>query len=366
MRNKAFTETTLIRKALSDLEESLPTSWGVDVLEEPLFEQPRARMRPDATITVRDPEGRSQSLIVEAKSKLDAIDADRAVEQLRRWSATEPDVGLLIVAPFLSATARGRLVSLGVNYFDATGNARLTLDSPALFLKSSGAEKNPWPEQRTLMSLRGRVAGRAVRGLIDFQPPFGIRELATLSKTSAPSLSRVAELLEREAIVVREKSRGQITSVDWKALLERWSVDYSLTRSNNASMFLDPRGINGMLRKLKTSSGTYAVTGSLASSRVAPIAEPRLATIYVRDTELFASQLDLRPSDTGGNVMLLEPFDEVVFDRGPMVDEVRYAAPSQVAVDLMTGPGRGPSEAEALLKWMAENEDTWRLPPRTS
>lgn len=125
MRNKAFTETTLIRKALSDLKESLPTSWDIDVLEEPSFEQPRARMRPDATITIRDPEGRSRSLIVEAKSKLDAIDADRAVDQLRRWSA-EPDVGLLIVAPFLSATARGRLASLGVNYFDATGNAPTT------------------------------------------------------------------------------------------------------------------------------------------------------------------------------------------------------------------------------------------------
>ncbi len=64
--------------------------------------------------------------------------------------------------------------------------------------------------------------------------------------------------------------------------------------------------------------------------------------------------------------MLLEPFHEVVFDRGSVVDDVRYAAPSQVAVDLMTGPGRGPSEAEALLKWMAENEDSWRLPPLTS
>lgn len=32
----------------------------------------------------------------------------------------------------------------------------------------------------------------------------------------------------------------------------------------------------------------------------------------------------------------------------------------QVAVDLLTGPGRNPSEAVALLDWMAANERAWR------
>lgn len=32
---------------------------------------------------------------------------------------------------------------------------------------------------------------------------------------------------------------------------------------------------------------------------------------------------------------------------------------SQVAVDLITSPGRDPNEAEALVQWMRENEDAW-------
>ena len=27
----------------------------------------------------------------------------------------------------------------------------------------------------------------------------------------------------------------------------------------------------------------------------------------------------------------------------------------------MKGPGRGPAEAEALLEWMRDNEDRWKL-----
>ena len=45
-----------------------------------------------------------------------------------------------------------------------------------------------------------------------------------------------------------------------------------------------------------------------------------------------------------------------------MADRVALvnAAPSQVAVDLLTGPGRNPAEGQALLDWMENHECTWR------
>ena len=39
---------------------------------------------------------------------------------------------------------------------------------------------------------------------------------------------------------------------------------------------------------------------------------------------------------------------------------VRASVGTQVVVDLMTGPGRSPSEAEELLEWMKRNEQSWR------
>ncbi len=59
--------------------------------------------------------------------------------------------------------------------------------------------------------------------------------------------------------------------------------------------------------------------------------------------------------------MLAQPKFDVVFER-PLrtVGGVAVASPSQVVVDLMTGPGRNPNEAEELLEWMKRNEQSWR------
>lgn len=32
----------------------------------------------------------------------------------------------------------------------------------------------------------------------------------------------------------------------------------------------------------------------------------------------------------------------------------------QVVADLLSGPGRGPAKADALLAWMADNAEVWR------
>jgi hypothetical protein len=51
-------------------------------------------------------------------------------------------------------------------------------------------------------------------------------------------------------------------------------------------------------------------------------------------------------------VLLASPAYDVVYDRTRVIDGVNIAAPSQVAVDLMTGSGRNSAQAEALLEWM--------------
>lgn len=73
-----------------------------------------------------------------------------------------------------------------------------------------------------------------------------------------------------------------------------------------------------------------------------------------------ADKLGLRPSDMGANACLVEPYDPVVFERTMLRDELVTGSPSQVAADLLTGPGREPSEGEELLDWMKSNDDAWR------
>jgi hypothetical protein len=49
-----------------------------------------------------------------------------------------------------------------------------------------------------------------------------------------------------------------------------------------------------------------------------------------------------------------------VFERTSQRDGLSYAAPAQVAADLLTSPGRGPQEGEELIAWMRAHEDDWR------
>ena len=102
------------------------------------------------------------------------------------------------------------------------------------------------------------------------------------------------------------------------------------------------------------------VTGSLAASRLAAVAPPRLASLYVEHTGEVAQALGLEPADSGANVLLVEPADAVAFERTRTVGGLELAAPSQVVADLLTGPGRGPAEAEALLEWLRGNPEEWR------
>lgn len=89
-------------------------------------------------------------------------------------------------------------------------------------------------------------------------------------------------------------------------------------------------------------------------------ASSRTVSCYLDNPERAARDLQLSSGDSGANVILLEPFDPVIWERTRKERYLNFVAVSQCAVDLLTGTGREPSEGEALIEWMAKNEDAWR------
>jgi hypothetical protein len=185
-----------------------------------------------------------------------------------------------------------------------------------------------------------------------------VRQLSELSGASLGSTYRTVDFLDREALIRRDE-RGTIIDVDWPALLMRWSQDYDFQRSNRITPAFEPRSLRALGDRLSEVSARYAITGSLAGVRAAPVAEPRLAMLFAERPEELVEELGLRATGPS-NVLIASPLNPVVFERTVQEDGVTYAAWSQVAVDLLTSPGRGPSEAEALISWMKANEDVWR------
>jgi hypothetical protein len=341
VRNMAKQDNNLLRDALRELQRRLPPGWS-------------AARHAGSSVEVHAADRRTGALAIEVRTRLAPKDVRPLAELFTKERGTP-----LVFAPFLTESTRARLRERDVSYLDATGNARVVLAKPGLFIETSGASEDPNREERVARSLRGAKAGRVVRALIELKSPPGVRDLAGITKIDAGYVSRVLSFLDTEALITRG-ARGRIERVDWPALLRRWAREAPIEGRAQLRTFFEPRGLAALTKRLATLDEPYAITGSIAAATLAPLAPARLATIWVRDAEAVAAHLALRPADAGANVLLAEAGDDSVFDGAFERDGVRFAAPAQVAVDLLTSPGRSPQEGEELIDWMKSNEERWR------
>ena len=192
------------------------------------------------------------------------------------------------------------------------------------------------------------------------KPPIGVRDLAKAADTDPGYVSRLLGALDADAVVDRS-ARGQVERVDWRRLLQRWADESPVESRAMATTWFDPRGVEHATTILRAATDVgFALTGSAVAALLAPVAPTRLLSLYVADPARVVATLGLRRADTGANVVLLQAEDDGVFD-GAVDRQGLSCAPLPVVVaDLLSGPGRSPAEAEALMDWMAEHEEAWR------
>jgi len=358
--NSLQKETPLTDQAVAWLQARMPQGWSVEIAElRPGQDQQWA----DARIDLKGPQGTMGAIVVEEKRSISPRDVlSQLSPQIRSARSMGAHLPLLVIAPWLSERTQALLEEAEINYLDLTGNALLRIDNPPFFLQTTGARRNPAPAERPGAKLGGAKASRAIRLLLDVRPPYGVAEVAAATGLNRGYVSRLLDALYRDGLIEREP-RGPVESVDVPALVRRWAKGYDVFRTNRADGFIATSGLERLLERLADDPGTpAAITGSFAASRLAPIASPALLLLYHDQPPLLAAELDLLPAEEGANVMILKPFDPVVFDRTGIEEGLRYAAPSQVAVDCLGGNGRMPAEGEALLEWMGAEESSWRRP----
>jgi hypothetical protein len=356
-------ESDVLREAMSVLGERLPGTWSLRARDrEPTADDRRI----DAMVELNTPDGGQLVLGIEVKRTISPRDVQPMLDQIASFVATRSmptSVLPVLAARYLPASTRARIAGAGAGYIDATGNVRIVADRPAIFLSDRGADSDPWRGPgRPRSGLRGEPAARVVRALVDFVPPYTVPELAERAGSSTGATYRVIDFLDEEDLITRQ-AYGPISEVRWRDMLMRWSEDYGFTETNPVMTYLEPRSLGAVQERLRSASDLrYVLTGSLAAERFAPYAPARQAMIYADDATRLVEALGLRPVDGAANVAVATPKFDVVFDRAANIDGVRVAAPSQIVVDLLTGPGRNPAEAIALLDWMEANEFAWRKP----
>ena len=329
-------ETPLRDQAISWLSERLPRGWSVQGSSIPV-----AREEPptDSAISLEARSGGFATIPVEEKQSLSPRDVLGLLSPLAKTvRQLAGNVPLLVVAPWLSKRTQELLAEQEISYIDLTGNALIRLDSPAFYLQTVGASRNPAPKERGRAQLRGAKAARLIRLLIDVRPPYGVRELAEAADLAPGYVSRLLDTLYREALVERPP-RGPVESVDIGGLLRRWATSYDVFKTNDAAMFIAPEGVESLLSRLAADPGAgtrIAITGSFAASRISPVTSPALLTAYFEVPELVAKDFGLLPAKEGANVAILRPFDPVVWRGNSIESGLRYTAPSQVAVDCLS------------------------------
>jgi DNA-binding MarR family transcriptional regulator len=357
--NQSVLDNDLVVAAIVWLRERLPASWTV---EPSPVRAGGDNGLVDSAVDVRGGAAVS-TIIIEARRSMGPRDVERLLGGLgRKLRQHAPYFNVLVVAPWLSPRTRALLAADGMNYVDLTGNALVRLENPGVYIQTEGAARDPSPVPRGTARLGGRKAARVIRALLDVSPPYGVSELARATGLTPGYVSRLLDALDQDALIERSK-RGRVETVDLAGLLRRWAQTYDLLKTNAAESFLAARGAQAALDGLERVRGVgqRAVTGSFAAVKLVAVAAPALLAVYCEQVAAVAEALELLPADQGANVVLLQPFDPVVFERvTDGEDGVPVVSPSQVAVDCLTGTGRMPAEGQALLDWMLANESVWR------
>ena len=354
----------LLEAALETIKGRLPQRWEVEWVNY------GSEDGQDRLLSLKSPSSSGRGFIVEIRRSLTPKEVAATfnpdlVKRLRVMSGGQP---ILAVAPFLSPRSQELLAQQDISYLDLTGNIRLVLDNPGLFIQTTGATRNPYSVARPRRGLRGAKAGLVVRVLIDVRPPYTVSVIADAAGVVPGYVSRILETLEDEALVVRGP-RGQVIDVQWPELIRRRAAALDLLAEQTSKTYVSPNGARRALQGMASTPARALVTGSFAAVRLFPIAAPSLLVAYSMRSKDVASELGLKPIKEGADIVLLRPENLGVFRGAAEDDGINWAAPSQVAIECFSGPGRMPSEGQAVIEWMALNEDEWRarsieqLPP---
>jgi hypothetical protein len=355
-RNGSKDETELLDRAVSTLRVNLPATWRVAVSDAPGGY--------DADLTISNPTATEATFAVELKRT--RMSADDVLNQLRAFANTAAHPPLFITE-YINPPLRRECEKRGISYLDTTGWAYVVSDQPPVLIRLEGANKPPKSrESGPTTRLNGPAAGRAIRCLLELDPPVGVRQLATLSSSSPAAVSKLMPTLVDSGAVDRS-SDGTIVSVRRRTLLDRWTADYSFFNSNGLVLdYLAPRGLPHVLERIDHRDD-LCVTGSAAARTYLPpditsVVPFGLLTLYSMDARGIADSLGLvRTGRDTSNVIIAAPRDPELLKKPRLSAQGFPVAPlGQVLADLLTMPGRVAQEAEQVIDFLADKDPTWR------
>jgi len=337
---------TIIDLALAHLTKRLPGRWTIRTVQNP---GPHAPVE----AVVWEPGRRKILVTLVTRNRLDPDDVAQMLE------IAPPNRVSLVVAGYLSRRTRERLATAGLNYADVAGNVHFSFTHSRMSVRVNSAARGRESRSGPRVKLSGFEAAKIVRALCDFRTPIRLHELARLAFFDVRTAERVVRSLARDGLVLSTRP-GRVDSVDWEAVLRRWSASGAWA-SPRLQWYASPRGVPSVVEALRMESD-YVVSGPVATNAFAPIATSEVLLCYARDSRQIVKALELQPTAEPAEVAIPDRFDDVAIERAVERGGLRVAAPSQILADLFTLGSLGETAAPPFIEWMRENETAWRMP----
>lgn len=303
----------------------------------------------DMTAKIKFPEA-ALSLIAEVRASGQPRFAREAVNKMLRYRDRLPDAYFVFIAPYISSKAAEICEGEGVGYLDLSGNCLLSFDK--IFIQKKDYP-NQFKEKRDLKCLYAPKAERILRVLLcNPGKKWKIKELAAESRVSLGQVSNVKKiLLDRELI---SGERGGFSLKDPVALLREWAENYDYRR-NKPQEFYTLQSISDIETAFATYCNSrkikYAFTGFSGAARIEPAVRYNKAMVYAVDlTGEDLSAMSLKAVTSGGNLLLLTPYDEGIFYGSIKVNEIQVVSEIQLYLDLQGFRGRGEEAAEVIYE----------------
>lgn len=332
------------------LRELLPNTWK--------FSIDRALVGPgvDAVLTLVDPLDRSFRLSVEVKSRVTPADF---VRQLGWYEERGP---WLIVASRIGPRSRELFDEAEISWLEPGGDCRIVVGAividrtcpdrrgtPATKAGSLTAGALIVPEERRYVAnpFKGKAL-RLVRWLlIKPERSWRLQDMADAADASIGFVSRTFATLERDAYLERSAEGTRLT--DRNALLDAWaSSDAPADQiSERVSLLPGPEAIIGAIKSLDAPP-RYAATAEAAADQIAPFARFSRVDLYVDDPAQWDERLELTPVPRGGNLALIVPPDEGVFDGAAPANGINVVSRPQLYVDLKRRGGPASEAADFM------------------
>ena len=297
---------------------------------------------------------RTVTLFAEVKTSGQPRIARQAVNQMLRYKGKFPDAYFVFIAPYISSKSAEICESEGVGHLDFSGNCLLSFDN--IFIQKKDYP-NQFIEKRDLKSLYAPKAERVLRALLcNPGREWKIKELAAESAVSLGQASNVKKILVDQELV--SGKRGGFRLIDPVAVLSEWAENYDY-RKNKVQEFYSFKSVADVENTLATYCNNwkikYALTGFSGAARIEPAVRYKKAMAYagaLKEEDFL--RLSLKKVKSGGNLLLLTPYDDGVFYGSRRVDDIQVVSDMQVYLDLQSFRGRGEEAAQVLYERIAD------------